>query len=197
MCNHYRNHPELLSTWREYIRWDLYDPLPQPDIWPNRPATVVRMVAGKESPETMTWGIPIKMAGKRPGTTVTKHITNVRNLASSFWRPMLNHTAQRCLVPFNSFAEPVSGRKEHWFSLPDQPVAAFAGIWRKNEAEHVFAFLTCEPNSLVAPLHPKAMPVILDPPDYRKWLTADFDEARTLVAPYPSQLMAIVPTDCG
>lgn len=26
MCNHYRNHPEAISTWREYIGWDLFYP---------------------------------------------------------------------------------------------------------------------------------------------------------------------------
>jgi putative SOS response-associated peptidase YedK len=55
----------------------------------------------------------------------------------------------------------------------------------------MFAFLTCEPNPLVAPLHPKAMPVILQEADYQKWLTADWAGAAKLVAPFPSQLMAV------
>ena len=57
--------------------------------------------------------------------------------------------------------------------------------------EKVFAFLTCEPNPLVAPLHPKAMPVILQPEDYTAWLTTDWEEARKLVQPFPSQLMTV------
>ena len=32
------------------------------------------------------------------------------------------------------------------------------------------AFLTCEPNPLVVPIHPKAVPVILHPDDYDRWL---------------------------
>ena len=55
----------------------------------------------------------------------------------------------------------------------------------------VFAFLTCAPNPLVAPLHPKAMPVILHEADYQAWLTADWMEAAKLVTPFPSQLMAV------
>ncbi|MFN3619176.1 SOS response-associated peptidase family protein, partial [Sphingorhabdus sp.] len=55
----------------------------------------------------------------------------------------------------------------------------------------VFAFLTCAPNPLVAPLHPKAMPVILHEADYQAWLTADWAEAAELAVPFPSQLMAV------
>ena len=38
------------------------------------------------------------------------------------------------------------------------------------------AFLTCGPNPLVAPLHPKVMPVILHPDDYDRWLAGDSDK---------------------
>jgi putative SOS response-associated peptidase YedK len=59
-----------------------------------------------------------------------------------------------------------------WFALgEDRPLACFAGIWTKwtsvrktKEGEitcDLFAFLTTEANAEVAPIHPKAMPVIL------------------------------------
>lgn len=199
MCNHYRNHPEAISTWRDYIGWSQpFDMVPfsevQIDVWPKRSGLVARIGEdGSRVIEPMAWGVPLTMPGKRPGTTVTKHVTNVRNLTSPFWRSMLNHPVQRCLVPFQSFAEPVigGGRAEHWFRVLDRPVAAFAGIWRPSEAGAVFAFLTCEPNSLMAPLHPKAMPVILAEEAYECWLTADWADAQPLVQPFPSQLMAV------
>ena len=53
--------------------------------------------------------------------------------------------------------------------------------------------LTCEPNALVAPIHPKAMPVILHPEDYDGWLTAPFGAVLELAAPFPTQLMAVDP----
>jgi len=75
------------------------------------------------------------MPGKRPGTLIQQPVTNVRNLASPFWRSTLADPVHRCLVPFTAFAEPTldplpeRGRKgEHWFSLPAYPVGAFAGI---------------------------------------------------------------------
>ena len=70
-------------------------------------------------------------------------------------------------------------------------MSAFAGIWRMTDKGERFAFLTTAPNSLIAPLHPKAMPVILHEADYAIWLTADWSSAAHLVAAFPSQLMAV------
>jgi putative SOS response-associated peptidase YedK len=80
-------------------------------------------------------------------------------------------------------------RTQHWFTLPSEPLFAFAGIWRDSEVPS-FAFLTCEPNLVVGRVHDKSMPVILNPWDYDRWLTADWADARKLVDPFPSQLMA-------
>ena len=70
-------------------------------------------------------------------------------------------------------------------------MAAFTGIWRPSEDGNVFAFLTCERNPLVAPLHSKAMPVILMEEDYIGWLTKPRDEAEPLARSFPSQLMVV------
>ncbi|MEP2988476.1 MAG: SOS response-associated peptidase family protein [Parasphingorhabdus sp.] len=193
MCNHYRHNPELmaeLQSWKEYIGWSL-DEMPEvsTDVWPKRDGMVIRSENERLTIDAMQWGVPLTMKGKRPGTTVTKNITNVRNLQSRFWRPILDNPEQRCLVPFTEFAEPKKGREEYWFRVPSRPVAAFAGIWRESDAGKVFAFLTCEPNPLVAPLHPKAMPVILDEENYNGWLSGANPEE--FAKPYPSQLMKV------
>jgi putative SOS response-associated peptidase YedK len=198
MCNHYRNIPDQISTWREYIGWDIKRPLPPElqgdaqDAWPKRQAMIVRQDEGGAFVDAMQWGVPLTLPGKRPGTTVTKQVTNVRNLNSPFWRSVLSKPAQRCLVPFTQFAEPKpnAGREEVWFKVSAEPISAFAGIWRPSNVGNVFAFLTCEPNPLVAPIHPKAMPVILQPDDYQRWL--DGADANELAQPFPSQLMAMV-----
>ena len=195
MCNHYRQHPEAIQSWAEYIGWSLpnaYSEI-EIDIWPRRKAPVARIRDGERIVDSMVWGVPLTMAGKREGTTRTSHVTNVRNLESPFWKSMLMRPEQRCLVPFTSFAEPKigQGREEHWFAIPSRNVAAFAGIWRESDGVRVFAFLTCAPNALVAPLHPKAMPVILHEEDYMRWLTGDYDEACALAEPFPAQLMTV------
>ncbi len=118
---------------------------------------------------------------------------------NNLWKPWLLRTEHRCLVPFTRFAEPknVSDRQgpgdtNWWFNVEDQPVPCFAGLW-KVDADHdrVYAFCTTEPNPLVAPKHPKAMPVILLAEDQERWLTAPVEEALTMLTAYPSQLMRV------
>jgi putative SOS response-associated peptidase YedK len=60
-----------------------------------------------------------------------------------------------------------------WFALNnDRPLFAFAGIWTEFKGDrgtkskpipgphNIYGFLTTEPNAIVEPTHPKAMPVI-------------------------------------
>ena len=132
------------------------------------------------------WGVPPPPKGDRV-------VTNVRNLASPFWIGTLRHTEFRCLIPATRFQEwgGVKGaRTQHWFTVPSCPVFALAGIWRDSEVPS-FAMLTTDPNPLVARVHPKAMPVILHPEDYERWLTAEWKDAQALVSPYPTQMMAM------
>tara|TARA_R110002124_G_scaffold287106_2_gene470481 strand:+ start:7135 stop:7722 length:588 start_codon:yes stop_codon:yes gene_type:complete len=194
MCNHYQNHPDAIPTWREYIGAVDGPPFSEIkiDVWPKYQGMIARVDEGRKVLDLMQWGVPLQMKGKRPGTTVTKRITNVRNLASPFWRSMLTSPENRCLVPFTQFAEPKpnAGREEVWFKVTEAPVSAFAGIWRRTDEGNAYALLTCEPNPLVKPIHPKAMPVILHPDDYEGWLAGN--DAKQLAVPFPSQLMGIV-----
>jgi len=201
MCNRYRMSAKQVEMARhfgvpEHLIMPEPVPLPPPELFPKRIAWIVRNVDGMRTLDTKAWGIPRKMRGKS-GKMLTKHITNVRNLDSPFWRSTLANPHYRCLVPFTTFAEPKSGKEADgtpanwWFTLPGSEIAAFAGIWRPAEDGEFFAFLTCDPNPLVAPLHPKAMPVILQPEDYEGWLTGEVENACSLAAPFPSQLMAV------
>lgn len=108
-------------------------------------------------------------------------------------------------MPFTRFAEPDPASKAEggrtpnaWFALnEEQPLAYFAGIWvsqwesvRKVKEGLVktdlFGFLTTEPNSVVGPIHQKAMPVILRPGgEIETWLSAPWEEAKRLQRPLP------------
>ena len=57
----------------------------------------------------------------------------------------------------------------------------------------VYAFLTTSPNAVVAPIHEKAMPVILKTPEeIETWLTAPWSEASKLQRPLPDDMLTIV-----
>ena len=100
MCNLYRmtsTVAEIAKTFGSFDGDRSY--LPSFDaIYPNREAPVLRQQDGKLTLETILWGVPPPAKGSRP-------VTNVRNLASPFWRSMLNSPEQRCLLPVTSFCE--------------------------------------------------------------------------------------------
>ena len=156
-------------------------PLPPNELLPERFAYVVRKEDGARALDVMTWGFPPLSKSRAP-------VTNVRNLASPFWRSALNRPDRRCLVPVTEFCEwegEVGSKVDRWFSLPSSPLFAFAGVWRPTDQGKAFAFLTCEPNPLVAPIHAKAMPVILHPEDYDTWLDGEVATACELAQAGP------------
>lgn len=206
MCNRYRMTAKQAEVAARYSVVSPYPDdltVPPPELFPDRPAFVVRSEGGARILDAMSWGFPHKVPGKRidkatgKPVLLEKRVTNVRNYTSPFWKSALANPARRCLVPFTSFSEYGQARGEdgklplHWFDVPSRPIASFAGIWRPAEGGAVFAFLTTDANSLVEPIHPKAMPVILHDEDEERWLTAPFDEAIELAAPYPAQLMRV------
>jgi putative SOS response-associated peptidase YedK len=130
--------------------------------------------------------------------------TNIRNLSSKHWRRWLG-VENRCVVPFTSFSEHnKAAGGDIWFALDkSRPLAVFAGIWtnwtsvRKAKegqtTNDLYGFLTTEPNDVVGPIHPKAMPVILTKPEeIETWMTAPPAEALKLQRPLPDGVLSIV-----
>lgn len=173
--------------------------LPPPELFPKKPAWVLRSQDGGYILDVMEWGVPFSVKNPKTGKVGTKPVTNVRNLSSGFWRNMLKSPSTRCLVPVTEFAEPegeVGSKQWRWFSLPSEPIFSFAGIWRQTEVGPAFAFLTCgyegDPSAhIVGRIHPKACPVVLHREDEERWLNGDVDEICSLATPFPSQLMKV------
>jgi putative SOS response-associated peptidase YedK len=203
MCNLYRmtSNPQAIAQLFAPVATGGMNLPPLYEIFPDHAAPVV--IAG-EAPgaprrlEMLRWGWP-------PFGEVRRPVTNIRNLASPMWRSALADPARRCLVPVTEFSEwsaapdPATGRKrKHWFALKDQPLFAFAGLWRPAEGGARFAFLTCEANGVVGPVHPKAMPVILkDAAAADRWLGADAAGAAALQCALADELMHEVVVEDG
>jgi putative SOS response-associated peptidase YedK len=114
---------------------------------------------------------------------------------------LLPTPGNRCLIPLTEFAEwtpdthavgggkPIKG--EMWFACADQPIFAVAGFAQRIGETLCWAMVTCDPNPLVAPIHPKAMITILDQSDWDQWLRGSYDEAVALQQPYPAGRMTL------
>lgn len=210
MCNLYN----ITTTREAIVQWTraMTDRTgfnePSRDIYPGTLAPVVRVGAdGQREIAPLTWGMPSPPAYVKnydPG------VTNIRNTSSPHWRRWLG-AESRCVVPITSFAEPnpaakIEGQRtpNAWFARDEsRPLMFFAGIWtpwrgvkkvRDGEQDfELYGFLTCEPNAVVKPIHPKAMPVILTEPDeIETWLTAPWSEAKALQRPLPGDMLIVV-----
>jgi putative SOS response-associated peptidase YedK len=145
-----------------------------PGIFPDHMAPIVRTGAdGERELVIARWGMP------GPPQYGGAPVTNIRNLSSPHWRGWLG-PQNRCIVPATSFCEYADTKPRKtpiWFALAEaRPLFAFAGLWASwrgvrgpksapVEGDHqLFGFLTTRANAIVAPIHPKAMPVILTTP---------------------------------
>jgi putative SOS response-associated peptidase YedK len=178
---------------------------PSLDIYPDYAAPIVRI--GEASTRELVnarWGMPTPPQYLK-GTT-DSGVANIRNLNSPHWRAWLS-VQHRCVVPATAFCEwtgEKGAQRKVWFALNDnQPLFFFAGIWtrwngvrKKKEGAggyDLFGFLTCEPNAIVRPIHPKAMPVLLTRQDeVETWLSAPIQKAIQLQRPLADDGLMIV-----
>jgi putative SOS response-associated peptidase YedK len=173
----------------ERPRDNRFDPV---ELRPKGRSYVIREERGKRAWDIMTWDV---LGGKAAWP-----MTNVRQLSLPQWRRLAEKPENRCIVPLTEFCEFTPGKHdlddgkpplkgEMWFSVTDQPTFAVAGFWQRIEAGNGFTMVTCDPNALVAPIHPKAMITILDSSDMR--LRGSYEEIIGLQRPYDARKMAV------
>ena len=165
------------------------------DVYPGQQGFVIREDAGERVMQAMTWGFPVRLKNMKP-TSKPKPVNNARDdKLMTFWRQWFTSPAHRCLIPFTAFAEaegPKGKMTKTWVEVVDQPLAAWAGLWRPSDewGDCYTGVMVDAIDEHMLEIHDR-MPVILRPQDHAAWLGAPAQEATELVMQYPATLLTV------
>jgi putative SOS response-associated peptidase YedK len=202
MCGRYTH----LLTWRELVEfsrigeppvagWGGGPPEPAEfkkryNLAPTESAPVVRIKNGRRELVILRWGWGKMKVTPREWINARAEKIGTPPYAESF-------RLRRCLIPVSGFYEwrkmPSGRRAPHWIGMKDRAPFALAGIWKEitnaktGELLDAYLVITSAPNELMAQLHDR-MPLIIDPADYDRWLSADAPPL-DLLKPYPAERM--------
>jgi len=172
---------------------------PRYNVAPTDPIPTVRQNATRPVRELslMRWGLIPYWAND---ASIGARMINARSETAA-GKPAFRDALKlrRCLIPADGFYEwkklPKS-KQPYCFTLRDESIFAFAGLWErwKDPGGHTVetcSILTGAPNQLAATVHDR-MPVILPPDNYDLWLDPGFKDVKEISAmlkPYDAALM--------
>ena len=138
---------------------------PMPAIFPDQMAPIVRVRAdGEREPVMARWDMP----GPFRRTAGDKY----------------PERGEHALAHLAGSGKSMRGARDVVLRVRGHPAAQDADLVR---------FLTTDANAIVAPIHPKAMPVILTTPaEVDRWLGSETPDALALQAPLPIEALRIV-----
>lgn len=200
MCNLYRHKTSVQESADLFGAHFGAIPNAPEEVYPGYPGIVVREQDGERILQSMTWGFPRHTTNKRTGKpNKPQPVNNLRDdKLWTFWRKQFVEPSQRCLIPFTAFAE-AEGEKgkmtRTWISVADQPLAAWAGLWRPtDEWGDAYSGVMVDATAELWDIHDR-MPVILHPDEHDAWLRAPAEEAMALVRKYPADKLVVDRTD--
>ncbi len=176
---------------------------PRYNIAPTQPIPAVRQNAGKPVRELslLRWGlIPYWAKDAAIGYKMINARSETASTMPAFREAL---KGRRCLIPADGFYEwkkLAQGKQPYCFTLREESIFAFAGVWDRWKAPRGTVVETCSiltslPNELAARVHER-MPVILPPDSYDLWLDPGFrnlQEVCEMLKPYSAAEMKCFP----
>ena len=179
---------------------------PMPGVFPDYPAPIVRMADGERELTMARWGMPspvFALKGRATDPALPMSVTPRRRTGAA---GSGQRTAASSRLPHSRNTRPgLDGKKVPvWFALNERPATCRLrrhldqlDIRSKSQRRRgycdIYAFLTTDANADVAPIHPKAMPVILtDENEVDVWLRAPAQVAMALQRPLAAGKLRIV-----
>jgi putative SOS response-associated peptidase YedK len=183
---------------REDFEWS-----PRFNIAPTQSVPVIRQDASepKRLLSTMRWGLIPRWSAD---TSLGAKLINARSETVAEKPSFLACLRERrCLVPADGFYEwkrNARDRQPYAFTLADESVFAFAGIWDRwrsanGETIESYSILTTTPNAVTSDVHDR-MPVMLPREHYDLWLDPGFKDVASLtdlLRPYNADEMKKYP----
>ena len=203
MCGRYTH----LLTWAQLVALyrltaDLIPPndfRPRYNVAPTQKAPVVRERQGQQRELVMLrWGLIPFWAGdaKIAYKTINARAEAIARTPAfrEAWK------ARRCLIPTSGFYEWLKtphGKQPYLIGFKDQRPFSLGGLWESwrdrasGEKIETYTIITTAPNEVAGKIHNR-MPLIIDPADFDRWLTATAPPA-DLLRPYPGDEMEAYP----
>lgn len=137
--------------------------------------------------------------GKRSEGRVQQHNARADTVAT---KPAFRaaYKRRRCLVPADGYYEwKTEGKAKipFLYEIDGGKPFAFAGLWEfwkppqgEGKSLESCTLITTEPNDLAAKVHDR-MPLILDPPDYDKWLSPENQNVAYMLDSFPADRMSV------
>jgi putative SOS response-associated peptidase YedK len=188
--------PEEVAALFGYL--DADDFPPRYNIAPTQPIAIVREEHHKRRFALARWGlVPAWVTDpKRFQLLINARTEGIAE------KPAFQNAIRyrRCLVPASGFYEwrrQGKSKQPFWVRPRDGGPIAFAGLWetwsdRDGGEIDSACIITTSANATVASIHAR-MPVVIEPDQFEMWLTGDMDEAMTLLAPAPDDLLEAYP----
>jgi len=169
-------------------------------VLPTEQVPVVVPLESEREAVQMRWGLIPWWAQGVPLKASTINATEERIASAPSYRDAWQR-GQRCIMVMGGFYEPhvnSDGTRDPFFvRLRAREVVGVAGLWersRRADGSYVFSctLITVPANPLLAQVHngKQRMPAILHESDHGTWLDDTPQQARTLLRPYPEELMA-------